>query len=566
MQQQPEKRGLGELPRFLSGGLQVATKAEVENFLTQPNARALVRASSYQDVFIVVKTVGLADSLELLPLTSKEQRCGFIDLDCWRKDSFHVRSFMEWLAAFMQCGPEETVRTARAVDPSVLAFLLKENIRVYALDPEEPPIDLPLTLTPDRRFGIEILTNGEGATMSRLLLDAVFRFDPSLGYDLVDRVLWENSVSLEEEAYLNKRRRLEEIGFVDYYEALDIYGETRGTFSPLTLHPRTEETEEKVASSKTLPALFVASLTPSDYLREALLSISEESEVDRIRHSMAALANRILSVHSVTPGDLEKVRPALEEMHDTLGLGLEYLTQGEEPKGSTVLRRYELQAIFQAGFQLLLDLRTWADRILSSGKIQLRESNELLLETPEAEFFSGLRRQRPLFFDGIEDAAKMSYRNFRTLRDISVSRNLLLRIQSMAENFWRLLPPPIPEVQLSDGTTNLSLGDIRFSQLFNTAQVNYIVGNGFQVTVLQADTLRQCFSMMSAHRRGGLKDWLYNSARSILEAAVGNSEDRDVMLGFAKKWVADMADEVTPLLLEKLEPRLIRTVLLRVQT
>jgi hypothetical protein len=63
-----------------------------------------------------------------------------------------------------------------------------------------------------------------------------------------------------------------------------------------------------------------------------------------------------------------------------------------------------------------------------------------------------------------------------------------------------------------------------------------------------------------------LKDWLYDSACSILEAALENLEDRELMLGFAKKWVADLADEVTPLLLERIEPRLVRTVLLRVQS
>src|SRR6185436_12203356 len=110
------------------------------------------------------------------------------------------------------------------------------------------------------------------------------RFDPSLGYDLIDRVRWENRVSLEEEAYQNKRRRLEEIGFVDYYEALDIYGQDD---APVPRKGRKQGRVEEGADvvSSTLPSLFVASLTQGDYLREALQGVSDPREADRISHS-----------------------------------------------------------------------------------------------------------------------------------------------------------------------------------------------------------------------------------------------------------------------------------------
>jgi hypothetical protein len=340
MNNQLQKRGFGGLALILGGALGIQNKAELEEFLEQPKAHEHVRSFPYQDVFMVSKTVGLADSLELLTLTSKEQRRGFIDLDCWRKDSFHVQTFMEWLAAFIQCGPEETVRLARSVDPEILAYFLKQYIKVYELDPEEPAPDALLTLTPDRRYGIEIIGEEEAATMARLLLDAVFRFDTSLGYDLIDRVCWGNLVALEEEAYQNKRRRLEEIGFVDYYEALDLYGGTPAIHLPQISIPRAES-EEEVPGSRTLPALFVAALAPTDYLREGLQRLTDQNDIERVTFSLAALANRILSVHSVNPGDLEKVKPALGEMHDTLSLGLEYLSGSEPTKAVEVLTRYE---------------------------------------------------------------------------------------------------------------------------------------------------------------------------------------------------------------------------------
>src|SRR3954467_4491660 len=116
----------GNLSLFLNGSLRITSKQELEDFLLRPKARQLVASVPYQDLFLVIKTIGLADSLDLLPLTSKGQKTGFFDLDCWRKDAFHVRSFMQWLAAFIQHGPEETVRMARAMDPELLSLFLKD--------------------------------------------------------------------------------------------------------------------------------------------------------------------------------------------------------------------------------------------------------------------------------------------------------------------------------------------------------------------------------------------------------------------------------------------------------
>lgn len=198
-------------------------------------------------------------------MATRQQRRGFIDLDCWRKDCFHMTSFLEWLAAYIQCGPEEAVSTASAADPQILALFLKKNVDVHVLELDEPQPALPLILTPDERFGIEITGEASGATMTRLLLDAIFRLDPSLGYDLIDRIRWDQRISLEEEAYQNKRRRLEEIGFVDYYEALSIYQEIGEVVTPRLEKSETEDKEVQRVSS-TLPALFMTSLAPGQYL------------------------------------------------------------------------------------------------------------------------------------------------------------------------------------------------------------------------------------------------------------------------------------------------------------
>jgi len=548
------------LALFLRDSLRINDRHLLEEFLMRPNARALVRSTSYQDIFILIRTVGLADSLELLPLTSEEQKCGCIDLDCWRKDSFHLPRFLEWLAAFIHCGPEETVRMARSVDANVLSLFLKECIQVHLLDPEESRPDLPLFLTPDDRFGIEITGEAETAPMARLLLDALFRFDPSLGYDLVDRVYWENRVSLEEEAYQDKRRRLEEIGFVDYYDALDIYGEDH-TKSDLKGRPPSRN-ESPVSS--TLPAMFVATLSPGHYLREALQTIQTAEQAEAISQGLAALANRLLSVYSVTPGDLEKVKPALEEMRDTLNLSLEHLTQRQDSLAGGVLQQHDVQGLFKIGFNLISQLRDQADRIFRRGNLRLAGSEETLLEFPEAEFYSGIKRLRPLFFEGIEDPCKSSYRHFQSLADLAQAKQLLDQIDVMSSAFWQMLGISAGEFATDPSVTlNVTRKDLRFSQIFNTAVIRDLMTGVFAHSAPSPTGLTEFLKEEGEPDSNRLTARLTSAAERRIEVALDDPARRALMRQFTKRWTTACAQELLPLAGRQLDPRFVRTVVLQ---
>jgi hypothetical protein len=531
------------LMSFLGGSLRIFTKRDMESLLESPQARHKIQSTPYQDVFMAVKTLGLSDSLGLLPLTLREQRRGFFDLDCWRKDNFNTASFLEWLAAFIQCGPEEAVRTARGLDPELLALFFKKNLTVHMIDSEENPPDLPLIFSPDRRYGVEITAEGDSATICRLLLDALFRFDPSLGYDLLDRVYWENEIGLEEEAYLNKRRRLEEIGFVDYYEAMEIYQEGGDLlFTP----PSAGSFEEPPPVSHTLPALLVTSLRPGQYLLEGLSRIQDTQEAERVNFELAALSNRLLSVHSVTPGDLEKIPSALEEVRDTLNLALEHFSSQKKESTSSLLRQNHLHTLFKAGFQLIAQLREQANRIFESSERKIPGMSPLPLDSPEQEFLEGLRRFQPRFYEGILDPHQASYRNFRTLQDLQTARHSLEQIEVLARNFWNLFPDFSPSSWQEN--LNLPLSEIRFSQIFCTSLLNLVLNGECRPKVLSLANLEKLLTK-ETHLMGSSPEKtspLKSIAHQLVETCFSAATVRDVVLNYSGRWVEAMLNELEP--------------------
>ena len=148
-----------------------------------------------------------------------------------------------------------------------------------------------------------------------------------LGSQILTKVRYTTRVDLEETAYENKNRRLEAHGFVDYYDALSIYampapGESQ---SVADREPPTEDIPGE-ESPGNLPAVFADSLLGGAFLMKAFEKVTDPSESDRFAQELTALGNRILSANLVNLGELEGVRPALEEMRDFLTIGLEHLT------------------------------------------------------------------------------------------------------------------------------------------------------------------------------------------------------------------------------------------------
>src|SRR5262245_58640583 len=139
------------LSPLVGSALRVEDKEQLEEFLTRPDATHVVRNASFEEVFFTIKHIGLADSLDLLPLLSGKQIRGFIDLDCWRKDTFVRKPFMEWVTAFIQAGPEETMKAISGIDERVTALFFKGLIHVYEVDRDDPPSGTQLIFTPDNR-------------------------------------------------------------------------------------------------------------------------------------------------------------------------------------------------------------------------------------------------------------------------------------------------------------------------------------------------------------------------------------------------------------------------------
>lgn len=506
------------LPRPLIGsGLRVHTREQLDEFLSRDDAPRLVRAASFEEVFFTMKAVGLADSMDLLPLVTGRQVRGFIDLDCWRKDQFVRKPLMEWIAAFVQSGPDDTAKALSGIDEYVLALYLKDIVHVYEVDRDDPPETTQMILTPDSRFGVEPIETGETATIAMLMLDALFKYNPKLGVSVLTLVRYTSRLELEETAYDNKTRRLEIHGFVDYFEAMSIYAGPSPKESP----PARDAEIEAIPGEEVpgdLPSVFADSLAGAFFLQKALSSIASPEEAERVSQELTALGNRVLSANLINMGELEGVRPALEEMRDTLNIGLELLTAGDGERAAEALGGSYVQTIFKVGFDRIARLRNGGDLLAALPGFKLS-----MLDVPDQEFVEGLRRFKPVLSEGGR------YRNFRSVLEIEIAQSRLQALTEMAKTLLPLFP----------GTP------ATFLQVFNTATLRTLLHGRFEATPLNRAELEELQAWLS---RG------YRTPTAELPAALAL---------FSQRWWKELEAELAPLAGKPLDPRFIQVFLVK---
>ena len=505
------------LSPLVGPAFRVEDRAELEEFLTLPGAEELVAASSFEQVFFTVKTLGLADSLPLLPLVTERQTAGFIDLDCWRKDNFVRQPFMQWIAAFVQVGPEATVRALSGIDEYVTALFLKDLGTVYELERDEPPPDGDLTFSPDGTMAFRLEEQGEPSTIASLILDALFRYTPDMGYSLLRKVRYTTRTDLEETAYQNKVRRLDVHGFVDYFEALSIYGGHPKADTVIRPNLRAAADDDDAPDSDApqfLPTVFAEAISEGGFLLAALTGHPREVS-ERLAQELTALGNRILSANLVNLGEVEAIRLALSEMRDFLTIGLQALSRSSRESATEVLTSNHVQTVFKVGFDLLAALRGCAEELA-----RFPSFSAALLESPDREFYSGLIRFKPILWEGDR------YRNFQSVDEAEAARVRLDEIRIMAEGFLRMFP-------VVDGPLR---------KTFNTAVIRLATSGEFSAEPLEASILKQFLSS------------------GIDFPELNLPED---LRAIAARWLETLEAELTPLVGTTIDARYVDCVLMR---
>lgn len=395
----------------------------IDELLAQEDAAAAVAELPAAEVYELVHGAGFEDAGELIALATPTQLRDCLDLDTWDKDSFLAEGARPWLAALLEVGFEKVGEVWAALDAEVRALLVARFTRVYDVSlgehpdetpaGEEPAPDGPLYGTPDGFFVLRLLGDDETQRLVPRLIEDLYRADPALAKHTVQAARAEPLAELEEMSYRWRSGRMADQGYIDFYDALEL-------FHPLELDQIKLGTASPelaaIDAESALPAPVARQVLARSFLARCLAEVESPELAGKLEAAIFYLVNRLLAAARARPGQQEVLERAALYGSATLSLGLEAVARGEPTRGARALIEVALPQLFRVGYTLGLRLAKLAVALAPRAR---------RAEAPSSEVLTALCSPRPLWASSADHPPRAGVRPFESLADVRRAAELL---------------------------------------------------------------------------------------------------------------------------------------------
>ncbi|WP_305042706.1 DUF6178 family protein [Geoalkalibacter sp.] len=489
---------------------QAVGKQKYRLILAARDAEELVRRLPSQEVYLLIKELGIEDCIELLALATTEQMTTFFDLDLWRGQSLAARPTLEWLAMLLETGEEKVAATATEMDFELLTLMMRQFITITrgleSLTDEDALADG----RSDRIYEMDF-ADSESAKIVGYFLDILYRRERDFYLLLMEAVRNETGAEIEEAAFTARGARLQDRGFPEPFEALGVYA----YLDPARFSPESrakvpfQPGEEGVAA----PGFFLAR-APGRLLGEIL---SRGLEPDAC-WELTYLINKTMIAERVDVGDVEQVSEAMGEVYRYLNIALEYLAGPDFEKALHCFDTCYFEYLFRLGLSLTLDLKKRAETIRATPQA-------FYLDAPFRALVDALCRKRPRLYIGAVDAARAGERPFATLEEVRACDRWLARLEAQVLLFDGRLGFALPDPGSWDleGCIPARAEDLALSDLFLTALANQLLGRDFTPAAFPAKELERLWELVA--EGGGVRPRLRDETLAWAQALVAGGGD-----------------------------------------
>lgn len=382
---------------------------QVTAILDRPDVAIYVPTIEAPTVHRLVHDAGWEIAQDLVPYLSTEQLQTCLDLDCWSRYEFKPSQLSPWLAALVGGAEDQVLRARlRELDPEILALFVKEYllVDVWGEEGEVPDAfwDEPhVERSPDGVYAL--VYNGDDATnaLLRSTMNRLFDVDMVLAWTLLEAARWELKTPMEEEALRWRKSRLEEWGFVEIGEAMQIYKPLDGARFRERIESGELASKTRVEPHTHLPALLELGSDERYFAVQAMSTLTPD-ELETTMSEFVALQNRAAVAEGIDPGDRADTQAVADRSTGYLSIGLEFLSRRDSARAADILRTVPLRDVFRVGFTTVERLRENVHRIRRRPTLTLVEGQRFsLLGEADATLCESIASVRPTYADSIGD-------------------------------------------------------------------------------------------------------------------------------------------------------------------
>ncbi len=342
-----------------------SAEVRLRALLDGADSMALIRSLPAEDLYVVIREVGVADSAEVIAKCSPEQVQSFLDLDTWRGDRFSADRYGPWILALRRGGCTNIPGMLKGIDPEVQALALKQILAVQELEEDEDPDPIGAFImdTPDRKYRVSVLSDDEAVLeLARTQLGAMLAQGPIHLSAYLSQVSWELPAQLEEQAYRFRRARLQDLGFPDMEEARILEAPLPSVEDALAAAGGPVSREPDSAFSR---ALVVRTRQGGGgLLHRALAAIEDALVAARVAQDLVYLTNGLLVLWQIDPGEPADVNEAAGRAMAMIELALRQVAGDDVAAASHALRHRPARTLYRVAVTILHGPGQRAKRLL----------------------------------------------------------------------------------------------------------------------------------------------------------------------------------------------------------
>jgi hypothetical protein len=387
----------------------------IDALLSSDDAEGAIAALSPGEIFELVHEVGFEDAADLIHLATPAQIQGCFDLDGWAKDQLDVAPLRPWLSALLDAGFEKFGQVWGQLDAELRALILQRQVKIYDVSlGEEPAEDNEGQIIPtvDTFFMLELLGDDDSQRLVMRVVEDLYRADADLARHTIMAARSEPPAELEENSYRWRSGRLADLGYVDFYDALDLFR----PLDPSQVEIGEGSQDHLLGEDTRLPVAVAEQVIGRSFLARALAAIADPAEAERLEAGLMVLVNKVLAAGRAKPGQAEVVRRGALYATATLSLGLETIARGDVDRATHALGSIALERLFRVGYTVTQKLArlavALAPRSITAG-------------SPVKELVAALCSPRPLFACAADDPPAAGVRPFEAAADLRRAGELL---------------------------------------------------------------------------------------------------------------------------------------------
>lgn len=435
-----------------------------------------------QPLYVSLQSTSKDQVAMILPKLSQEQRQALRDIDLWNRDAFDSNAGNYWLDVYSKCPSDEvTLEFAKSED---FLLMLKNEFTISTFDVEDPmyPDNDNYFLTEDNLLLIEY---PENFTQVQELKEMIRRLYGEMGvenaYAFLFKMVVDSYQNFEEEVYQEKKERLRDFGFVDYFEALafqapffsvnqvdDFIKNKKGFTGEL----------DPLSSNQGLHASsLVAYQNGMDTLKDALSKLQDVKRQHFLHFSFVRLVNARMTTEDALKNGSTAMSRVGNQTKQSLELGFEYILSKLEPsKKEAIFELFDFVDTYKVGHSLIELTKKKIKKTLSSTPFEQDDFSYFLGMYWNAFLDNSEEEVTKYKFDG--SSKPLEIRNLSAYNFWNEGAETFITSLPFIQTFFKTFEKLKIDGHLNDQFyLNFEVENIDFESIMISSFINYVNGH-----------------------------------------------------------------------------------------